>query len=255
MPSRTQHHSASQLLLKVVEHIRQNPNRFLVKSKPHRQVYIIEADERIGNEMPIASLATTGIVVKHFTPIPLRHKVRAFLSLYPPAAREYSISRTLIEKSIPTAKPLHWFRSKNRLETWFAAELLPSRLTLEEYFAAISSTQRTSIVFQQYAELLADLHRVGIYVDDFGPHNVIIDTQTDSSRLWLIDHEATRRNAGYFLPWRKKNILSALRDNTAHSFTANEIDLFLKSYEKRLVRDKTRASSVGKLLSSAREAL
>ena len=80
-----------------------------------------------------------------------------------------------------------------------------------------------------YGKLVASLHRHGFYMKDLFVENVLVATEnSQKDKLYIIDHESTRRFRGWFRYSRLKNLASALYSGANPEFNHIEISSFYR---------------------------
>src|SRR5205085_905003 len=119
------------------------------------------------------------------------------------AAREFSVTREVARRGVPTLDALAW--GEAGAASYLVTRTLPGAVSLLDLLQGPVEPSPRQQLARLVGDLLARSHRAGVRHDDLHPGNVLVCREPDGPRLYLIDLDAVR--LGPSLAW------PACRDN------------------------------------------
>jgi tRNA A-37 threonylcarbamoyl transferase component Bud32 len=196
----------------------------LVAAKRHRSVFRVTCADGVG------------VYLKIFHPRKFRKRIGLLFHI-PQGCREYLAAKYLAKKGVATPRAISWCTLREGVIPSGSLYLnyeIKDALTLAQSLVNAATTQDTPLrlrLLQRYAELLAKLHQLGIYINDFHAENILVHKLWISEgKCYLIDLESARPFAGYLRRWRELNLGTALYSGLMPQLEEEEISHFYCCY-------------------------
>lgn len=193
----------------------------VVKSKPHRSVYFLQADE-----------AHPGLYIKFFHPD--RFRKRLELIVRPSYGRQECQMASLLKRNkIPVIEPVAYgvcSKGGMPIGSVFISEELNSSVQLTEFWNRNEDSEVRARLLKGYAELIARLHHAGVYLKDFYFDNVLVTGDREQLICTIVDLESAVPFAGYRVAVRLRNVAGAIYSGSNPPLGPADIDLFFKEY-------------------------